>query len=149
MVTMMSNADPIERPPSVAPDRHLHLVFNDIAAPREGLTAPDLNDINTLIAAARAWKGDAPLLLHCWFGVSRSTAAAIIALAALRPERSEIEIARALRAAAPFATPNSLMVALADERLGRNGRLSEAVAAIGRGAETSEGTPFTLAVEPQ
>lgn len=147
MITMMSNDDPVPRPSSVVEERHLHLVFNDIGEPRDGLVPPNTAHIDALIAAVRAWTGEAPLLLHCWFGVSRSTAAAVIALATLRPNRSEADIARALRAAAPFATPNPLMIVLADRQLGRDGRLSEAVAAIGRGAETSEGTPFTLPVD--
>jgi predicted RNA-binding protein YlqC (UPF0109 family) len=37
-------------------------------------------------------------------------------------------------------------VALADELLGREGRMIEAVRAIGRGADAFEGQPFTLDV---
>jgi predicted protein tyrosine phosphatase len=35
-------------------------------------------------------------------------------------------------------------VALADDALGRRGRMKEAIAKIGRGQECSEGEPFTL-----
>jgi predicted protein tyrosine phosphatase len=35
-------------------------------------------------------------------------------------------------------------VALADDALGRGGRMNEAIAKIGRGQECSEGEPFTL-----
>jgi predicted protein tyrosine phosphatase len=51
----------------------------------------------------------------------------------------EFEIARALRAQAPHAFPNPLMVRLADEALARDGRMVEAVAEIGRGAIVAEG----------
>ena len=39
--------------------------------------------------------------------------------------------------------------ALADEVLGRNGRMVEAVRSIGRGADAFEGTPFSLSVAPR
>ena len=45
------------------------------------------------------------------------------------------------------ATPNRRLVALADEVLGRNGRMVAAVEAIGRGAEAFEGTPFELRID--
>ena len=46
--------------------------------------------------------------------------------------------------ASPTASPNARLVAHADEVLGRNGRMSAAVAAIGRG-EIAEGAyPFTI-----
>ena len=59
-------------------------------------------------------------------------------------ERDEFAIARALRAASPTASPNAHLVALADDALGRGGRMNEAIAEIGRGQECSEGEPFTL-----
>ena len=59
------------------------------------------------------------MLIHCFAGVSRSTAAAFIAACALAPNRDEATIARALRAASPTATPNARLVALADAALGR------------------------------
>ena len=49
-----------------------------------------------------------------------------------------------MRAASPTASPNPRLVALADDALGRRGRMNEAIAEIGRGEECFEGTPFTL-----
>jgi predicted protein tyrosine phosphatase len=80
--------------------------------------------------------------VHCWAGISRSTAGAYIAVCALRPERDEGEIAERLRALSPSATPNARLVALADEILGRGGRMSAAIERIGRGADAFEGKPF-------
>jgi len=97
-----------------------------------------------LLAFIRAWDRQAPLLFHCWAGISRSTAAAYIAACALAPDRDEAELARALRAASPSATPNAHFVALADDLLNRQGRMIEAIRAIGRGAEAMEGSPFML-----
>jgi predicted protein tyrosine phosphatase len=86
------------------------------------------------------------MVIHCFAGVSRSTAAAFIAACALNPTRDEAEIAAAIRAASRTATPNARLVALADAALGRDGRMSKAVAAIGRGEICEEGIPFSLAI---
>ena len=84
------------------------------------------------------------MVIHCYAGVSRSTAAAFIAACALAPERPEIEIARALRAASPTASPNTRLIEIADRMLGRAGRMVAAVDAIGRGEDCFEGVPFAL-----
>jgi predicted protein tyrosine phosphatase len=51
----------------------------------------------------------------------------------------EFDIARELRARATHAYPNALIVALADRALGREGRMVQAVASIGRGEVIAEG----------
>ena len=89
--------------------------------------------------------GPRPLLIHCWAGISRSCAAAYI-LACDRNPGHEQEIAVDLRRRAPFATPNRLMVQLADDMLVRGGRMVDAIDAIGRGAEATWGEPFRLPV---
>ena len=83
-------------------------------------------------------------MIHCWAGVSRSTAAGFIAACALRPYRDENEIAREVRANSPTATPNARLVAIADAMLGRNGRMVAAIEKIGQGHLCFEGTPFAL-----
>ena len=131
------------------PPHRLDLRFNDINEPREGLIPPSETDVAALLAFAQSWDGERPLLIHCWAGVSRSTAAAyVIACARSGPGR-ETEWAERLRAAAPTATPNALIVALADLQLDRSGLMSSAVAAIGRGAETAWGAPFVLDLSAQ
>jgi predicted protein tyrosine phosphatase len=119
----------------ILPDapKTLALRFHDIAEPQDGLSPPDEATITAVLDFGATWDGAAPLLAHCWFGISRSPAAAFILLCQRNPQVPEIEIARDLRRAMPFATPNRLMVALADRRLGRGGRMVEAIAAIGRG----------------
>ena len=131
-------------PVSEAGDAHLRLVFHDIARPRKGLVAPNSAKIAQLLDFAAAWDTSRPMLVHCWAGVSRSTAAAFVIACQRTPQRSEDEIAQALRAAAPYATPNPLMVRLADKALDRDGRMSAAIARIGRGADTFEGALFAL-----
>ena len=126
----------------------LKLTFHDIAEARPGLSPPTASDVALLLSFAGEWaeQGTAPLLIQCWAGVSRSTAAAYVVACALEGEGREDDAAQRLRASAPFATPNPLIVALADVQLGREGRMIEAIAAIGRGAETSMGRMFVLPV---
>ena len=94
-----------------------------------------------------AWPREKPLVIHCYAGISRSTAAAYIAGCALNPGRDEADLARALRQASPTATPNRLFVEIADRLLGREGRMVAAIAAIGRGADAFEGAPFRFAFD--
>lgn len=80
-----------------------------------------------LIALARDWDRKEPILIHCHQGVARSMAAAYIILCAVEDGRSEKEIAARLRQAAPHADPNLLLISEADELLGRQDRMVEAV----------------------
>ena len=132
--------------PDLGDRAHLVLDLSDIAEPLPGHVLPGAEHVAALLAFARRWDGRAPLLLHCYAGVSRSTAAAFALACALDPGRPEADVAAALRAASPSATPNPRLVALADAALGRGGRMSAAVAGIGRGADCFEGEVFRLAV---
>lgn len=131
-------------PVSTAGDAHLRLAFHDIARARKGLIAPGAALIARLLDFAADWDASRPMLIHCWAGVSRSTAAAYIIACQRAPQGSEAEIAQALRAAASYATPNPLMVSLADAALSRDGRMTAAILAIGRGTDTDEGALFAL-----
>jgi predicted protein tyrosine phosphatase len=144
VVTLINTGSLVERPPTIREDRHLFIGVSDIVDPLEGHVLPAAGHIEQLLAFVRAWERQSPLVFHCWAGISRSTAAAYISACALAPERDEAEIARALRLASPSATPNAKFVALADDLLGRRGRMVEAVRAIGRGADAMEGIPFML-----
>jgi predicted protein tyrosine phosphatase len=144
VVSLLGAGTTIERPVSIAPERHLVISVSDILEPMEGHVLAGPEHMEELLAFIRAWDRKSPLLFHCWAGISRSTAAAYIAACALSPERDEAELARALRDAAPSATPNARFVALADDLLNRRGRMVEAIRAIGRGADAMEGTPFML-----
>lgn len=126
------------------PARRLVMDFHDINYGREGFTAPDLAMVSRLLDFAQTWDGNAPLLIHCWAGISRSTAAAFIVACVRSPQTPEREIADQLRAASSMATPNRLMVALADALIGRDGRMIGAVKRIGRGADAAEGVVFEL-----
>lgn len=132
---------------TVVPDqRHLHLALSDIVVETRDFVLPQGNHVERLLAFVEAWDRRAPLLIHCYAGVSRSTAASFIALCALHPGRTEAEHAAVLRRAAPTATPNLRLVTLADAVLGRDGRMVAAIEAIGRGADCFEGVCFALDV---
>jgi predicted protein tyrosine phosphatase len=144
VVTLLNDGTPVVRPPSIRPERHLVLSVSDIIEPMDGHIIPAVMHVETLLEFVRAWDREAPLLFHCFAGISRSTAAAFITACELAPERSETDLASALRRASPFATPNAKLVAIADDLLGRSGRMVDAVLGIGRGTEAYEGEPFML-----
>jgi predicted protein tyrosine phosphatase len=144
VVSLMQAGAEVQRPASVAADRHLFIGVSDILEPQDGHILAGAEHIERLLAFVRAWGRESPLVFHCWAGISRSTAAAYIAACALSPERTEAAMARALREASPSATPNARLIALADDLLNRQGRMVDAIRGIGRGADAFEGTPFTL-----
>ncbi len=145
LVTLLSPGTEVDRPADIAPERHLYLAISDIIAPGlPGEVLPEREHLDDLLAFVRGWDRAEPMVIHCFAGVSRSTAAAFIAACTLNASRNEFEIARAVRAASPTATPNARLVALADAALAREGRMIAAIAEIGRGKDCFEGTPFIL-----
>jgi predicted protein tyrosine phosphatase len=144
LVTLLDKGTPVKRPSGIAAEKHLVVMLSDIVVEAEGHTLPSESHVENLLAFVRQWDQTAPLLIHCWAGVSRSTAAAFITACALRPHRDEAEIAQAVRTKSPTATPNSRLVTIADAMLGRNGRMVAAIEKIGRGRNCFEGAPFAL-----
>jgi predicted protein tyrosine phosphatase len=126
--------------------QHLRLAFHDVVSDGAGLTGPSLRDAERLVDFIRKWDRSSPMLIHCWAGISRSTASAYAAMCLLRPGEDERDLAFELREASPSATPNRLIVSQVDQLLGRGGRMVEAVSAIGRGADAFEGRPFVVKV---
>jgi predicted protein tyrosine phosphatase len=121
--------------------------MNDIADPSLGNAPPHDGHIQELLEFGRIWDASAPLVVHCWAGISRSTAAAFILMCDRLDHVRESEIAKALRLRAPHANPNRLMVRLADEALDRGGRMIQAVEHMGPSTLADEGLPvhFPLA----
>lgn len=147
MISLMAKEQAFHRPAVVAADRHLLLQMNDITFKGTGnLVAPDETHVRQIIGFAKQWDQSAPLLIHCWMGVSRSPAAALIAALALAPNQDDAALANRLRAASPHATPNMRLIEIGDAILERQGRFFEAVRMIGRGADADGNAPFVLAV---
>jgi predicted protein tyrosine phosphatase len=107
---------------------------------------PAAAHVERLLGFVQAWDRRQPLVIHCYAGVSRSTAAAYIALSSLDPARDEHDLAQDLRRRSPSATPNIRMIRYADAILKREGRMVAAIEAIGRGRDTYEGDPFHFVV---
>lgn len=145
MITLMAENQDFHRPAVISAERHLKIGVNDITFAGTGnLVAPQERHVQEVIAFARRWDQSAPLLIHCWMGVSRSPAAALIASLAVAPDDDEQALALRLRTASPYATPNSRLIEIGDSLLGRGGRLVAAVKAIGRGADADGNAPFVL-----
>lgn len=147
LLSLLAEGTAITRPATIPADNHLLLSLHDIAEVQDGLTMPGRQHVEALLDFARAWDRSKPLVINCYAGISRSTASAYIIAAALAPERDERELAQTLRGQSPSATPNPRLIAIADEMLGREGRMIEAIASIGRGADAFEGVPFALKID--
>ena len=144
VITLMRDVELVRRPPTIEHADHLLLRLDDISEPIDGYTVPGEQHVADLLTFVRSWDRAAPLVIHCYAGVSRSTAGAFVSACALNPRRPETEIARDIRRLPPTATPNIRIVTLADQILGRDGRMVAAVEAIGRGIACYEGHPFRL-----
>jgi len=147
VLTVMANVDQVQRPVSVLPANHLKVQVDDITEEIEGFVAPCETHIEQVLQFVRGWDRTAPMVVHCYAGISRSTASAFAAACALNPHRDEIAIAKQIRAASPIASPNRLIVSLADKALGRDGRMLRALEEMGPGSMMVEGKPFRIDLE--
>lgn len=147
ILTVMANVAQVQRPASVAEANHLRVQMDDITESMHGFTAPSDSHVEQVLGFVRSWDRKAPLVIHCYAGISRSTASAFTAICALNPQRDEASVARQIRALSPSAYPNRLIVTLADKALNRNGRMVRALDEIGPGSMTIEGRPFRLDLE--
>src|SRR5882762_4862230 len=147
VVTLIKDISLVHRPATIAAENHLLLDMDDITDHIEGYVAPAEEHVGDLLRFVRAWDRANPLVVHCYAGISRSTAGAFVTACALNPQRNEVTIARALRDASPTATPNIRIVSLADRMLGRNGRMVTAIQAIGPGMAAYSSEPFRLELE--
>jgi predicted protein tyrosine phosphatase len=144
LITLLDPDHVIDTPKALAPERHLHIGVHDIARDIDGYRCPESSHVERLLQFGRSWDGRRPILIHCWAGISRSTAAAFTLACERNPGVDERVIALKMREASRTATPNRRIVALADEMLGRRGRMVAAVEAIGAGDPAYEGRPFDL-----
>jgi predicted protein tyrosine phosphatase len=121
--------------------------MDDITMPIDGYVHPCEEHVEKLISFVTNWNRTNPLVVHCYAGISRSTAGAFIAACALNPGRDERAVAKMIRDASPTAQPNSRLVSLADAVLGRNGRMIQAIEGIGSATPATEAVPFRIDLE--
>ena len=113
---------------SYIPHQRVVWRFDDVLTQRPGVIPPNRGDIQAILNLGEVLVAEPAehLLIHCHAGVSRSTAAAIILLAQHNPSREReafVEVARVR----PRSWPNALMLAIADDLLGRDGALTAAL----------------------
>lgn len=147
VVTLIKDISLVHRPATILAENHLLLDMDDINDPIEGYVAPAEEHVGDLLQFVRKWDRGAPLVVHCYAGISRSTAGAFVTACALNPNRDEATIARAIRDASPTAWPNLRIVTHADRLLGRNGRMIEAIRGIGPGMAAYASEPFRIDLE--
>ncbi len=128
-------------PDGIDPARHLHIEVDDVPASYAGDIAPTMEHVTELLDFAQSWDRQGAMIVHCYAGVSRSTAAALTILCQYNPGR-EMEATQALRRAAPHAKPNRRIIAIADQLLRSENRLVEAVDAMGQGSYAGGPTPL-------
>src|ERR1700761_780084 len=146
LVSLLSPEHMIDTPAGFPANRHLRLGVNDVSDPAAASDPPARQHVDALLDFARGWDARQPMVIHCWAGISRSMASAFTVLCDRLGPNREIEIARAIRARAPHAQPNRLIVRHADEALGRGGRMIGAVNSMGPPLLVEEGvtTAFPL-----
>lgn len=115
---------------------HRQLLFHDVESPQEavmtGATAPTRENVAEILRFGRqcleaSRKRQVHLLVHCFAGISRSTAASFaLAAQALGPGRAG-EALEYVRLARPEAMPNALIVQHADHLLARGGEMVRAL----------------------
>ena len=132
-----------ERPEGLAERAHLRVGVHDISEHTPDSILAGVRDVEELIDFIDAWDpAEGALLAHCYAGVSRSTATALIA-AAMKTDDPAWSATR-LRAAAPHAIPNRRIIELADAVLGLGGSLLEAREAMGAPSVSPEEAAITV-----
>ncbi len=136
----------IETPAGISVGQHLRLGMNDVSAYDENATMPVEDHVHQLIEFIHTWDREHPILIHCLAGISRSSASALIAQCIKTGPGKEHEMAQNLRRTSQSAHPNRLLIELADEILGLEGRLINAVEDMPRGESgwSWENEPFSI-----
>lgn len=112
------------------PHRRVLWRFDDVIHEIEGTVVPGEKEVRAILDLGEDLRNERVdhLLVHCHAGISRSTATAIILMAQNAAGR-EAEVFAELSRIRPRSWPNSRMVRIADDLLGRGGALSDALAA--------------------
>lgn len=146
LVSLLDPASMIETPRGIHSDNHLKLGINDIAVHDPELVTPGEEHVEQLIDFVRGWQRDAPILIHCWAGISRSSASALITGCVVNGPGCELELVTKLRQTSSMARPNNLLIAHADRLLNLGGKLVHAVDTVKSDGEffAFENDVFTL-----
>jgi predicted protein tyrosine phosphatase len=111
----------------LADETRLHIVyFHDCSVEEPGRRLPSEDDLRQILTFAADLKPEAHVLIHCWAGISRSTAVAYAILCQFMGPGRESDCIEAILAVRPQAFPNMLIVDLADRILERHGAMRQA-----------------------
>lgn len=101
---------------------HHHIVWaNDIPVSMPGMVAPEREHVEGVLAFTADLKPDDKLLVHCFAGISRSTAMAIgILISHGVPYAEAFATVENIR---PFMHPNTRIIRFIDELMGLDGKL--------------------------
>lgn len=130
VVTIIDPSEPDPEVFEIYPDHHRVVWrFDDHITPVDGAVMPDEAAVDKILEFGETLRTSTVqhLLIHCHAGVSRSTATAAILMCQFNPGREE-EAFEHIRRIRPRSWPNSLLISMADEKLGRGGAMVEAMA---------------------
>ena len=105
--------------------KQLILRFDDISAPVDDWVEPSEQHVNRALKFGEK-VGSGSLLIHCHWGISRSSGIALALIAKGLGKGRELEAVKTLERINPYCRPNALLVYLTDEILGRGGALFKA-----------------------
>lgn len=97
--------------------------FDDVVASLPNRQAASLEQIREILAFSAAFPPRASVLIHCWAGISRSTAVGYAILCQAAGPGMEKDCAVRLQQIRPRALPNLHIITLAELVLGRNGTM--------------------------
>jgi len=123
---------------------HLKLSFNDITCQKKNLIEPALYHVENILNFSKKCSKNETLLIHCYAGISRSTAVALILYSYYKKDIKADFIAKKFRSLSPFANPNSLLLKLGDHLIGNNNVLTECHGLLKKPKLTYENKPFVL-----
>ena len=104
----------------------LVLRFDDISTPVDDWIEPSEKHVIRALNFADTLGPSASLLIHCHWGISRSSGIALAIIAKGLGKGKETNSVKLLEKINPYCCPNALVVYLADEILERNGDLFKA-----------------------
>jgi predicted protein tyrosine phosphatase len=109
----------------------LELRFHDIIEEIAGMIPPQREHVERVLDFGRSLQAEprpsAHLLVHCYAGISRSTASMVLMLTQARPDRPAEDAMAQVRRIRPQAWPNLRIIEMGDALLGRDGELVTAV----------------------
>lgn len=123
----MKNEDPT--PEGIIKTLHHRFYFDDLNAKSRGQSnAPKESDVRNILALLPFLK-DRKVYIHCFAGVSRSTASAYALYCAMLGPGKEKEAIELVESSAPYGGiwPNDLITEYADEILERKGAMIKAL----------------------